>query len=128
MILSLLESNKTSIKEFKKYGDVFSRYCKVIRGELKSISFDYIERLMEEIRILKGKQGFRKIFNNTKNIMLEEIRKIHIENIKEYNRHNPNVPYYIAIHLIFSNIFSTNINKIRLKIKKKLVLCFCSQC
>jgi len=90
-MLSLLEANKTFIKDYKKFGDVFSHYCKVIRGELGTYSFGDLERLMDDIRILNGKQGFKKIFNHTKNIMLEEIRKIHIEKIRECNKQNPNV-------------------------------------
>lgn len=94
-MLSLLESNKTQIKDYKKFGDVFSRYYKVIRGELASYTYDDIEILMGDIRILKGKQGFYKILNHAKNIMLEEMRKIHIESIKDHNRKNPNVSFLL---------------------------------
>lgn len=90
-MLSLFEANKTSIKDYKKFGDVFARYCKLVRAELGNYTFEDLERLMEDIRILKGKQGFKKNFNHTKNIMLEEVRKIHVEKIKEYNKQNPNV-------------------------------------
>jgi len=101
-MLSLLESNKTQIKDFKKFGDIFSRYYKVIRGELTSYTLEDIELLMSDIRILRGKQGFKQIFNHCKNTMLKKIRKIHIEKIRDHNKKNQFVIiFFFSIQSIF---------------------------
>jgi len=87
----LLESKKNFIKDYKKFGDVFFRYIHIINSEKGNYSFEEIEKLMDDIRLIRGSQGFRSIINHTKNIMLLDIRKIHVDMIEESNRKQANV-------------------------------------
>ena len=91
-MLTLLESNKNLIKDFKKYRDVFYRFNKIIKNEKGTYDFNDIESLMDNVRNLKGKQGFKIVFNHTKNIMLEKLREIHFDMIRSLNIQNGNDP------------------------------------
>lgn len=99
--LILLKANHNFIKNYTKLGVVFYRYNKIIKEEEENIRFEELEGLMDEIRKLKGKQGFKLIFNDVKNIMLEKIRTIHIEKIRKNNRVSNKVNKYFKIFLNF---------------------------
>jgi hypothetical protein len=75
-----------------RLGDIFCQFYKIISlREKESISIEKMERLMDDIRVLRAKEGLRLIFNNIINIMLEKIRGIHIEKIREINKNKNEV-------------------------------------
>ena len=87
-MLNLLESKKTCVKEYKKYGEIIYKYNRIIRNDVQIYDMKEIEELMDEITNLRGKDGFVLVFDSMKNIMLEKLRAIHFNLINSKNSQN----------------------------------------
>jgi hypothetical protein len=84
-ILNFIAYSKKSIPNYEKNGGVFYDYFNLMNKN-ENYELKDIENLMMRIVSLRGKNGLKKSLNFCKNIMMKNVRKIHFEIIREYNK------------------------------------------